>query len=156
MITGALHKKAGVKRRILPGGHVEIVHREAKGNRPMVIGGQRLAEAEAEVKAPVEIGAEKEDEVEVGIVIAPEGGAGSAEVTSESATIAGTETEREGEAGAQKDEEGTRIENNGAEVAIGTGRKGEAEIAMIHGEETAGKREEVERRSREKDRSRSR
>lgn len=107
----------------------------------MVNGDQSHAEAAAEV----EIGGEKNGEVVTATV--PEDEAKSAEVMSEDTMTAGTETEREGEAGAQADGVETTIEKDGAEVATGTERGGGVRTVKILGEEAARKREEVARRT---------
>lgn len=109
----------------------------------MVNGDQSHAEAAAEV----EIGGEKNGEVGVVTATVPEDEAKSAEVMSEDAMTAGTETEREGEAGAQADGVETTIEKDGAEVATGTERGGGVRTVKILGEEAARKREEVARRT---------
>ena len=100
----------------------------------------------AEVEAEVEIGDEKDDEAGVVTATVPEGEAESAEVMSEDATIAGTETEKGDEVGARTDEKEMTTEKDVAGVAIGTGRGGEVEIAMIRGEKTAKNRREAARK----------
>lgn len=100
----------------------------------------------AEVEAEVEIGDEKDDEAAVVTATVPEGEAESAEVMSEDATIAGTETEKGDEVGARTDEIETTTEKDAVGVAIGIGRRGEVEIAMTREEETTKNIREVGRK----------
>ena len=80
-------------------------------------------------------------------MIVPEGEVENAEVTSEDAVIAGTETEIRGGAGAPTDEAETTTKNDGAEVAIRKGRESEVLIEILPGEETAETTEKVEKKN---------
>ena len=118
---------------------------DAKVRRRKAIVMQNHVVAEAQVA--MVIAAEINDEVGVTTAAVHEDEAKNVRVTSENATTAVTEIERENEAGARTDEAGTRTEKDEAEVEIETERGDEVLIVMNREEEATGTRKEVETRT---------